>query len=240
MDKIELNKEINLENTKDNEQKAFLDTTIGKIVDAGLDFAISNFVPDLLEKPVTNIKDKILSMDANKEKDEISKEALKRTKEINKSDNGEIDIINKIIQLRDFFKEEKTINSFSKIIDEVIKQLVQNDKISNSASKIVKEGKNAIIEKIKDNINHEFDKQMVYVEELKNQINKWKDYYKEKDISNMKKISKKVDTILKEVMPIENILKEAYQIQNIQKLLENNNNNFDLSDTKIELAKMLV
>ena len=54
--------------------------------------------------------------------------------------------------LKDFLKEEKTINSFSKIIDAAIKELVDKDKISSNVSKMVKEGKNAVVEKIKEKI----------------------------------------------------------------------------------------
>ena len=54
----------------------------------------------------------------------------------------EVDIGNVVANLKDFLKEEKTINSFSKIIDAAIKELVDKDKISSNVSKMVKEGKN--------------------------------------------------------------------------------------------------
>ena len=104
---------------------------------------------------------------------------------------------------------------------------------------MVKEGKNAVVEKIKEKIDHELDGQIVYVEELKEQTEKWKNYYQEKDIKNMKAVSKKIDSLMKDIMPIDTILTEAKQIQNLQQLIENNNNQFDLSSTQLELAKML-
>ena len=61
----------------------------------------------------------------------------------------------------------------------------------------------------------------------------------EKDIKNMKAVSKKIDSLMKDIMPIDTILTEAKQIQNLQQLIENNNNQFDLSSTQLELAKML-
>ena len=235
--KIETDKRI--ENTKETEQKEFLDTTIGKIVDAGLDFAISTFVPDLIEKPVSKLKDKLLSWDFNKEKETISSGALEQTKKSEENSGKEVDIGNVVANLKDFLKEEKTINSFSKIIDAAIKELVDKDKISSNVSKMVKEGKNAVVEKIKEKIDHELDGQIVYVEELKEQTEKWKNYYQEKDIKNMKAVSKKIDSLMEDIMPIDTILTEAKQIQNLQQLIENNNNQFDLSSTQLELAKML-
>lgn len=236
---MEIETDKRIENTKETEQKEFLDTTIGKIVDAGLDFAISTFVPDLIEKPVSNLKDKLLSWDFNKEKETISSGALEQTKKLEENSGKEVDIGNVVANLKDFLKEEKTINSFSKIIDAAIKELVDKDKISSNVSKMVKEGKNAVVEKIKEKIDHELDGQIVYVEELKEQTEKWKNYYQEKDIKNMKAVSKKIDSLMKDIMPIDTILTEAKQIQNLQQLIENNNNQFDLSSTQLELAKML-
>ncbi len=236
---MEIETDKRIENTKETEQKEFLDTTIGKIVDAGLDFAISTFVPDLIEKPVSNLKDKLLSWDFNKEKETISSGALEQTKKSEENSGKEVDIGNVVTNLKDFLKEEKTINSFSKIIDAAIKELVDKDKISSNVSKMVKEGKNAVVEKIKEKIDHELDGQIVYVEELKEQTEKWKNYYQEKDIKNMKAVSKKIDSLMKDIMPIDTILTEAKQIQNLQQLIENNNNQFDLSSTQLELAKML-
>lgn len=236
---MEIETDKRIENTKETEQKEFLDTTIGKIVDAGLDFAISTFVPDLIEKPVSNLKDKLLSWDFNKEKETISSGALEQTKKLEENSGKEVDIGNVVANLKDFLKEEKTINSFSKIIDAAIKELVDKDKISSNVSKMVKEGKNAVVEKIKEKIDHELDGQIVYVEELKEQTEKWKNYYQEKDIKNMKSVSKKIDSLMEDIMPIDTILTEAKQIQNLQQLIENNNNQFDLSSTQLELAKML-
>ena len=181
----------------------------------------------------------ISDSDFNKEKETISSGALEQTKKSEENSGKEVDIGNVVANLKDFLKEEKTINSFSKIIDAAIKELVDKDKISSNVSKMVKEGKNAVVEKIKEKIDHELDGQIVYVEELKEQTEKWKNYYQEKDIKNMKAVSKKIDSLMKDIMPIDTILTEAKQIQNLQQLIENNNNQFDLSSTQLELAKML-
>ena len=59
--------EITLENslTKDisneKEQKNFLETTIGKAVNTGLDIGIRYLLPDLIEDQIINIKDEIIN-----------------------------------------------------------------------------------------------------------------------------------------------------------------------------------
>ena len=58
--------EIALENnltnniTNENEQKSFLETTIGKAVNTGLDIGIRYLLPDLVEEQVIDIKDSFL------------------------------------------------------------------------------------------------------------------------------------------------------------------------------------
>ena len=54
---IDLDK--NLENEK--EQKSFLETTLGQVVNTGLDIGIRAVLPDFIEEQVINIKDNILN-----------------------------------------------------------------------------------------------------------------------------------------------------------------------------------
>ena len=54
---IDLDK--NLENEK--EQKSFLETTLGQVVNTGLDIGIRAVLPDFIEEQVINIKENILN-----------------------------------------------------------------------------------------------------------------------------------------------------------------------------------
>ena len=49
--KFELN--VNLE----KEQKNFFDTTLGKVINSGLDFGLRAILPDMIENQIINIKD---------------------------------------------------------------------------------------------------------------------------------------------------------------------------------------
>ena len=57
---------INLENNNTNnvtyeEQKGFLETTLGKVINGGRDFGLKAILPDVIEDEVIEIKDSIVS-----------------------------------------------------------------------------------------------------------------------------------------------------------------------------------
>ena len=82
--------------------------------------------------------------------------------------------------------------------------------------------------------------QMKSIEKLDKYISNWKSAYKEKNIEKMKKEYKKINTELNKVIPIEKTIKTARNIENIHNLILNNGNNFNLSETELDLAKKLV
>ena len=55
----------------------------------------------------------------------------------------------------------------------------------------------------------------------------------------MEKEYKKIQAELKELMPLENTLKEARIIENLHTIIQNNGQNFNLSNEQVELANML-
>ena len=55
----------------------------------------------------------------------------------------------------------------------------------------------------------------------------------------MEREYEKIKEKLKEVMPLENTIKEARTIENLHMLIKNNDQNFNLNNQELELAKML-
>ena len=55
----------------------------------------------------------------------------------------------------------------------------------------------------------------------------------------MEKEYKKIESSLKELVPLENTLKNARQVEVIHQLIRNNGQNFDISEEEIELNKKL-
>ena len=57
---LSLSNKNQIENTLEKEQKNFLNTSIGKVINSGVDIGIRAILPDLIEDEVINIKDAIL------------------------------------------------------------------------------------------------------------------------------------------------------------------------------------
>ena len=55
----------------------------------------------------------------------------------------------------------------------------------------------------------------------------------------MKKIYNKIVKQMEDVVPIKRVLDKVEYVENLQQLIENNGNNFQLTEEELELADML-
>lgn len=69
-------------------------------------------------------------------------------------------------------------------------------------------------------------------------INNWKEFYSNKDFEGMQKEYKKMESELKQLIPIENTLKNARYVENLHNLIKNNGKNFDLTKEELELINI--
>lgn len=61
---LEKNKNIELKNNaiKEEEQRDFLETTLGKTINVAIDIGIRTILPDFIENQVINLKDNLLGL----------------------------------------------------------------------------------------------------------------------------------------------------------------------------------
>ena len=234
--------EITLENslTKDisneKEQKNFLETTIGKAVNTGLDIGIRYLLPDLIEEQVIDIKDSILK---NGFQDGV-KTAVDSAINLGKSALGIITgNFEDINQMQSAVKNGGIIDSVSTILNSVINKVVDNGVISNSVGNIIKNGKNALLNNITKNIESEFENQVNNIKKLQKYTDNWKEYFNNRNFESMEKEYNKIEDQLKNIAPIEKTIQAARTVENLHMLIKNNGQNFNLSPEEIELAKML-
>ena len=58
---MELNNiELNNNLIKENDQKEFLETTLGKTINTAIDIGIRALLPDFVDEQIINIKDKVI------------------------------------------------------------------------------------------------------------------------------------------------------------------------------------
>ncbi len=221
---------------KSNEQKNFLETTLGKTINTGLDIGLRVLLPDIIEDQIIDIKDTIIKEGFG----EGVKKAIDSVVDFGKSALGIVTgNFENVSQVQTAVKNGGIIDGISGVLDFVLDKTSKLGLIPKAISSTIKQGKNVILNNISNNIENEFNKQLKSVEKLQKYSENWKTYFKQKDFSGMQKEYNKIKTELKTVLPLENTLKQARTIDNLHTLIKNNGKNFDLTKEQMELAKIL-
>lgn len=217
-------------------QNNFLETTLGKAVNVGLDLGLRAVLPDLIETQVIDIKNIMMQQGFK----EGINTAIKSAIDIGKSAMGIVTgKFDSISQAHTAVKKGGVLDAVSTTIDTVLKSATKNKVISKDASNLLKKGKNAIVNTVSSKIEESFMTQVKSTERMGKYISNWNEYYKQQDLSGMEREYKKIKTQLKELLPIETTLQDARKIENIQTLIQNKNGDFNLSEEELELAKKL-
>lgn len=218
-------------------QNKFMQSTLGKVINIGLDAGIRALLPNLIENQVIDIKDEILQNGFSAG----VKKAISSAIDLGKSALGMITgNFETVEQARTVVKSGGLIDNISDLLDKGINYITKSGKISSSISSIIKSGKNVILDTINNNIEKSFDNQVNSIEKINQYSNNWKEYYNNKNFEGMEKEYKKIQKELKDVLPIESTIKEARQIENLHTLIEKRGGNFNLSKEEIELANKLI
>lgn len=237
--------EIGLEKQKYNgvnlvdekQQNKFIETTLGKTINVALDLGIRFLLPDLIEDQVIEIKNELLK---NGLKDGINK-AIDTAINFGKSTLGIVTgNFENISQVQTAIKNGGIIDSISSSLDFVLNKTVTNHMLPSNIGKIIKQGKNVILDNISKNIQNEFERQLDSIEKVDKYNQNWKKYYKEKDFDGMQREYDKIKEKMKDLIPIENTLKETRTIENLHNLIKNKGKTFDLTEQEIELANKLI
>lgn len=235
---MEIDNNLNINNNElDNkEQKSFLESTLGKVVDSALDVGLRMVLPDIIEDGVIEVKDALL------------KEGLKEG--ITTAIDGAVNLGKSVLgiftgnfenvsQARDAVKSGGIIDGISDVLDKVLNKTKEKGIISENVTDLIANGKDAILDSVSNKIEEEFSNQIDLVDKLAKNEENWKEFFKNKDFDGMEVEIKEIEKNLKELLPMESTLKEARTIENLHTLIKNNGKNFDLSNEEIELANML-
>lgn len=237
---MELEKENNIEiknNIKnEQDQKSFLETTLGKTINAAIDIGIRALLPDFIDEQVINIKDNLLEYGL---KDGI-KETIDDAIDLGKSAIGIVTgNFENMNQIQNAIEAGGLIDGISSLLDKVVDKVRQTGLINSSVANTIKKGKNIILDNVESNIEKTFIEQTTNIENTNTYINNWKDYFKNKDFEGMDIEYNKLEKELKNLIPIENTINEARKIENLHNLIKNNGQNFNLTQEQLELAEKL-
>ena len=226
-----------ISNNLKEKQDEFLESTLGKIINTGIDVGIRAVLPEWLEDEMIEIKDSVLN-DGFKAGVKIAiNKAIDMGKAIEGIFTGNFENLS---QIKAVIQSGGLLDTISKLLDNVITWAKDEKLISSSTAKLIKSSKKTIIKSIEDSIDNSLEDQVTAIEKIDGYIEKWNNYYKEHDLTNMKKIHTRIEKELEKVIPIEDVLTRVKNLENIHELIVNNGGNFNLSEEELELANILV
>ena len=237
---MNLSLENNLNNSINNnleiKQNNFLQTTLGQAINNGVNIGLRYILPNWAEDKVIELKDNLLNYGL---KDGISKtiqSAIDTGKSAIGIVTGNFENVN---QINEAVKNGGIIDNFSEIFDSVLNKIYSLGKINTTTYNLIRNGKNSVLNNVEKNIESNLTNQINSSKKLESYINKWKDYFNQKDFQNMEKEYKNIKTELKGLVPIENTINNARTIENLHNLIKNNGQKFNLTKEEIELANKL-
>ena len=228
--KFELN--VNLE----KEQKNFFDTTLGKVINSGLDFGLRAILPDMIENQIINIKDALFE---NGIKDGIQT-AVDSIIDFGKSVSGIFTgKFENMSQVETAIGNGGIIDTVSDLIDKSLVKIQKKGIIGYQVKNLITKGKDIILNNVTTSLKNEMKFQENSIYEIENYINNFNDFFNNKDFEGMTKEYHKIQDKLETVIPLENIMREISRTEIVYNLIKNNGNNFNLSEGEIEFIKKI-
>lgn len=229
---LELNNDVTVE-----KQNSFLESTLGKAINTGINLALRAVLPDLIESQVIEVKDVLLSQGLQEGIKTIVNSAVDLGKSAIGIFTGKFENIS---QVQAAVKNGGILDSTSQLLNKVIDEARKNKLINSNVATMLKRGKTMILEGVNNNIEDLMTSQIKSVEKIGKYSENWNKFYQNKDFDGMQREYKKLETELKNVIPLEQTLRNARQIENIHNLIKNNGKDFNISEEELELAKKLV
>lgn len=231
--KLEQNNQLILE----KEQNKFLNSTLWKTINNGIDIGLRYLLPDIVEDEIIELKDNLINFGL---KDGIKK-SIDSVIETGKEAIGILSgNFENISQIQKAIKTGGILDKISDVLDSAIEIGVNKGKINYSIGKALKKGKSSILSSVERNIESTLNGQVNSAKKVEKYIDNWKEFYNNRDFDGMQKEYNKIKTELKELVPIENTINNARYIENIHNLVKNNGMRFELSEEELELAKKLI
>ena len=235
---VEINSSVELDNLEnlDKQQNTFLESSLGKVIDSSVDLGLRAILPNFIEDEVIEIKDTLI------------KEGFSEA--INKAIDGAIDIgksalgivtgkFESVSQAEKAVEKGGIVDSVSNILDFTLDKVSDMGLLSKNITKVIKSGKDSLIDNVSSDIKKEFKTQNKNIENLNKYNNSWKKSFEAKDFSSMEKYIKKINNLLNKTLPLENTIKNARTIENLHELIKNNGKNFELTNEELQLAELL-
>lgn len=233
---MELENSIYMNLDLEKKQNEFLNSTLWKTINNGIDIGLRYLLPDLVEDEIINLKDNLINYGL---KDGIKK-SINSVIETGKEAIGIISgNFENIGQIQKVIKNGGLIDKIDNFLDKTLDKAINSGKINQTIGKIVKTGKSSVLSSVERNIESTLNSQVENSKNIEKYMNNWKKYFNDRNFSGMEKEYTKLEKELKSLVPIETTIKNARYIENIHNLIKNNGQNFELSERELELANKI-
>ena len=235
---IEINSDIELDNLEnlDKQQNNFLESTLGQVIDSSVDLGLRAILPNFIEDEVIEIKDTLIKEGFS----EAVNKAIDSAIDIGKSALGIVTgKFESVSQAEKAVEKGGIVDSVSDVLDFTLDKVSDMGLLSKNITKVIKSGKDALIDNVSSDIKKEFKTQNKNIETLNKYNNNWKESFEAKDFSSMEKYMKKINNLLNKTLPLENTIKNARTIENLHELIKNNGKSFELTNEELQLAELL-
>ena len=219
-----------------NEQRNFLDTTLGKVVNTAVDLGLRWILPDFVENQVIDVKNSLIRGGLKEGIDKAIDSAVELGKSVTGIFTGKFENVS---QAQNAVKNGGIIDGISDALDTALSFTSKQGWIPREVTSMIRQGKNVILDNVSNNIETEFVSQLNSIEKLGKYENNWRNYFQAQNFEGMEREYQKIKDRLKEVLPIEQTLKQAREIENLHLLIKNNGQNFNLTQEQLELAGIL-
>lgn len=217
-------------------QNSFLQTNLGKAINAGVDIGLKTVLPNCIEDEVIAVKDSLITEGFSAAVETAIEEASNLGKSLMGILTGTFDNVS---QIKEAVEKGGLIDTISDLLGDGIDWAKKKGYISKSMASSIKKGKNAIMDTIEDNIDDALSNQLKAVDKINGYIEKWQKYYDEQNFNNMEYQYDKIQEYLEEVIPLEDVLRKARVVENLHELIKSNGKDFDLTEEQKELAEIL-
>ena len=141
--------------------------------------------------------------------------------------------------MQEVVKSGGIIDNISSLLDTVINRVHSNGLINSTVARTIKQGKNSILNNVEKNIENTFNNQIKALSYTEKYIQNWKNYLENKNFNGMEREYNKIKKEINYLAPIEKLLNEVKTIENLHNLINNNGQDFNLTNEQLELAEKL-
>ena len=230
---MEIENNINIEKNKNN----FLNNIIGKTINNALDIGLRAILPDLIENQVIDIKNALLENGLKAGADTAINSVINLKKSAMGIVTGNFENMD---QVSTAIGDGGIIDTISNLLDKALNKIYKNGNINNTIFKLIKNGKNVLINNVSNNIKKELQDQNNSIERLEKYIKNCQENYNKKDFKKMSQEYEKIEKEYKKIIPVENVINETKRVKAIHNLIKNNGQNFNITEEEKRLANNLV